>query len=261
MKDVIDHDDPVKKPKRFMLISDPHFFSMHSDFLEIISNVHKYGEEHECDELIVGGDISERDVYEVKELIMDEVFDGFKIAKGNHDKWKIPDLYRSIEDGVKEEKDILIGRKLIWEEGTYDDISMALAHRPHDFGIRSSYTEYEEELIDDVIIYGHSHAAFDRILGNKGPEGEGSVVIGIGSVYENHNTPYRDRQKMPDRSFQIMELDGEEITLEHYDFDHNYIVEKSLYEKNLEGFRMTSKEIYADILQDSYSQEEVLSYA
>ncbi len=253
MKDLLDIDEPVKNDhKRYMLISDPHFSRSDVNLLDIVSKVHKYGKEYECDELIIGGDIS-KNVKEASELILEDVFNGFKIVKGNHDQWDAEDLYQEIRNNSPDCKNVFIGKKLSWEAGKYRDIQMSLSHKPQEFKIRASTTETPYDFIDDIILYGHSHAPFDRAMG------EGSIVIGMGSVFTNYHVPYKDNHKIAKRSFQMLEI-GEDVSLEHYDFDRNLLIEKSVYRRNGKGFENCFKEIYQDLLEESVTGE-VLSYA
>ncbi len=253
MKDLLYIDDPEQNDsKRYMLISDPHFSRSDVDLLDIVSKVHKYGEEHNCDEIIIGGDIS-KDVEEVSELILEDVFDGFKIVKGNHDPWDPAELYQEIRKKAPNSKNVFIGKKLSWEEGKYGDIRMSLSHKPQEFKIRSSTTESPYDFLDDIILYGHSHAPFDRTMG------EGSIVIGMGSVFTNYHVPYKDNRKMAKRSFHTLDI-GESVSLEHYDFDRDILIERSVYRRKAKGFENCFKEIYQDVLEEP-ATGEVLSYA
>lgn len=231
--------------KRYMLVSDTHFSRPDVDVPKTVGKLLQYGEDYECDELVLGGDIS-KDPKEVTYLINGNVFDGFKIAKGNHDHWDPTDLYKEIRSRAPEARNAFVAEKLEWEDGgIFGEYLLSLSHKPQEFKIRSSTTESKFDYHEDIILYGHSHAPHDRVMG------KGTLFVGIGSAFSNYNTPFKNNHIMADRSFQIMNI-GEKIYIEHYDFDTEELVESSEYIFTNEGFQNTFKEGY---LEGLYEEE------
>lgn len=225
MKEYLEKEDKDDDVKRLLLIADTHFSKKCVDTMADTRKIWTYGEEYGCDELVVGGDISE-DVEDAANLYLEEVFDSFRVAIGNHDNWSEDMLYREVSRRTKDHGSVLAGNKIKWSSADY---RISMAHKPHDFHIRAKRKKSSWEWDSEIILYGHSHSPYDRVLGK-----DKTLAVGIGSTFSNYDILYKNGERLR-RSFQILEL-GEEVKIKNYDFDKDILVEEAVYRNDEEGF-------------------------
>ena len=236
MDENLEQDGGPDGSKRLLLIADTHFSLDEVDTIRDTADIWKYGDKYGCDELVVGGDISES-VEDAAKLYLEEVFDSFRVARGNHDTWSPEDLYREVRRNTEDAGSILVGDHIKWPAGNGEnEYLIGMCHRPHDFHIRSKRQESGMEWEEDIILYGHSHAPYDRVLGK-----DDTLAIGIGSTFSNYNIPYESGRRLK-RSFQILEIEDDGIKIMNYDFDRDILIEEAVYGEKGGGF----EEIYKD---------------
>lgn len=185
---------------------------------ETVQQIEEYGEEYDCDGLVIGGDTGTLD--EIEEFL-DSGFDVVKAVLGNHDDWN--------QDGCDEELEC--GRRLEWVEEVGEEYSIAVQHNPDAFDIGSKGGGGGKETEEyDIVIYGHSHMPYDRDLN------DGTLAIGLGSTYRNYNT----NDKMPDKSIHVLELDGS-VVVAHIDFETGEILEETEYVRKSDGMQQVRR--------------------
>ncbi|MDY6777973.1 MAG: metallophosphoesterase family protein [Candidatus Nanohaloarchaea archaeon] len=207
----------------YLAVSDPHLSSDTNlntsplDADEVLEDVERYGEEYDCDELLVGGDVGTAD--EIK-AFLDLDFERVRAVEGNHD------LYDGGEPALPDGTDY--GEALLWRE---KDLQWAMRHRPSDFGLQSTADRSSVPFLEpfDIVLYGHSHLPYERVLE------DGTLAVGMGSLAQNKQVT----AELPDRSFYVLDVFDDEdyaVGLRHVDFDTGEVLERSLYVETGEGF-------------------------
>ncbi len=193
-----------------------------------------YADRYDADEVWLGGDIGE--VEDVKAwLVEDEHEDAFlpygfeqvSIAIGDGDVEQSGDGRTGWYNGATDRDSDLLhdldrsGRVAYGKEITSygnvggQSVPIRMKHDPKDLNVDWYTTPRQAEVwgdhheLDDpqILLYGHTHTPYARVLRN-------SLVIGVGSRFKN----YHARDGMPDRSLQVLRM-GEDVELYHIDLD------------------------------------------
>lgn len=214
---------------RYLLVSDFHFAWEQDHGEAVLDEIEAYGEEHDCDTLVVGGDLDARDG-EIGSLL-DLDFDEFRIALGNHDGGG---------DGMgpgSSYGDIQIDEEVYWQEALDEAAyEFGMQHDPGDFqvnpGASSSRPERRPTDGDEHIrLYGHSHMPYDRVI-------DGTLYIGLGSTYQNYNV---NDATLPESSFHVLDVAEDTVSVSHYDFESGEQVEEAVYSRHGDDLEMESE--------------------
>jgi len=212
-------DDPdAGEGTRYLLVSDFHLAWEPGHGEDVLDQIDAYGEEHDCETLIVGGDMDARDG-EIASLL-DLDFEEFRIALGNHDTSGSAGTGTSTSYG-----DVQIDEEVYWQEALEETAyAFGMQHDPGDFqvnpGAASSRPQRRPTDGDEHIrIYGHSHMPYDRVI-------DGTLYIGLGSTYQNYNV---NERTLPESSFHVLDVTEDTVSVSHYDFEDGEQVEEVVY--------------------------------
>lgn len=201
-------------PSRFLLVSDAHLHEQRDARDDVLDRIDRYADAYDCDELLVAGDTGG---HEDIEAILDADVSCSRVARGNHDPRD-----RYVTDGGHRYE-----AEMGWE---VDGYRVGMAHDPRDMGLRATAESYRSRQEPyDIVIYGHSHMPYTRLV-------DDAVVVGAGSLYTNYNMT----GEFPERSAHVIEI-GEQVVVTHIDFDSGAVVEESIYAQTRDGFQTVAE--------------------
>jgi len=209
----------------------------------VTRRINSYGEEYGCDGLLVAGDVGSTENLEDLYDELREDFEEIKIAQGNHDV-NGREIAERVNHVPTDDYDTCVETTT----GKTDDLLVQMKHDPSDFGLnyRKQESRHSDHERPDILVYGHSHMPFDRVLS------DGTLAIGAGSTYDNYNM----EDHFPTASFHVLGFDeaggDEHVTVEHRDFWSQDIHEEAVYRWDDDGF----SKVFSDWEWDALARDE-----
>jgi len=234
--DMVEPDIQYMGQRRYMVISDMHLDEQEGNIADTLKDVREYQESIDADGLILGGD---QKAYDSElERIFDGGFDSIHLVEGNHDvtAGQDPQAVDPETDwryGGEPDEDVVFAydeETVSWADAAdTEPITFLLGHDPDDVGSGATYDDRREDDPEpraDVLLYGHSHMPYDRII-------DGTLHIGMGSLLENYNV---DHDNIGERSFHVIDVTDDTVSVTHVDFETGEPIEHSTYRFDGEAF-------------------------
>lgn len=221
--------------RRYMVISDMHLDEQEGNISDTIEAIGEYQEDIDADGLVVGGD---QKAYDSElDSIFDNDFDSIHLVEGNHDRTDEHAVDPDIDwtYGGEPDGDVVFAydeETVNWADAAdTEPITFLLGHEPEAVGSGATYQDDRHASGDgdadaDVLLYGHSHMPYDRLI-------EGTLHIGMGSLLENYNV---DPDTLGERSFHVIDVADDTVSVTHVDFETGEPIEHATYRFDGEAF-------------------------